>query len=109
CGGDAIAVRADVTSEDDVTAMVARAVDEFGHVDIMCNNAATPGKDLWIWEQTLDNWNATIAVDVTAGNAMYPRGAESVHAGTPFGRDSELLFDGCLQRDGPQDPLRHGK
>ena len=46
--------------------MVARAVDEFGQVDILCNNAAAPGQDRWIWEQTLDNWNATIAIDVTA-------------------------------------------
>jgi NAD(P)-dependent dehydrogenase (short-subunit alcohol dehydrogenase family) len=59
-------MRADVTNEADVAAVVSRAIDEFGHVDIMCNNAAAPGKDLWIWEQTLGNWNATIAVDVTA-------------------------------------------
>jgi len=65
-GGGAIAMRADVTNEADVAAMVARAVSEFGHVDIMCNNAAAPGTDLWIWEQTLENWNATIAIDVTA-------------------------------------------
>ncbi len=65
-GDAAVAVRADVTDEDDVRAMVARAVEEFGHVDVLCNNAAVPGTDLPIWEQTLDNWNATIAVDVTA-------------------------------------------
>ena len=65
-GRGAIAMRADVTNEDDVAAMVARAVDEFGQVDILCNNAAAPGRDRWIWEQTLDNWNATIAIDVTA-------------------------------------------
>jgi 3-oxoacyl-[acyl-carrier protein] reductase len=65
-GGNAIAMRADVTNEGDVTAMVSRAIEEFGHVDILCNNAAAPGTDLWIWEQTLENWNATIAVDVTA-------------------------------------------
>ena len=65
-GEGAIAMRADVTNEDDVAAMVARAVEEFGHVDIMCNNAAAPGTDKWVWEQTLENWNATIAIDVTA-------------------------------------------
>jgi NAD(P)-dependent dehydrogenase (short-subunit alcohol dehydrogenase family) len=65
-GEGAIAMRADVTNEDDVAAMVARAVDAFGHVDIMCNNAAAPGTDKWVWEQTLENWNATIAIDVTA-------------------------------------------
>jgi 3-oxoacyl-[acyl-carrier protein] reductase len=65
-GHGAIAMRADVTSEHDVAAMVSRAVDAFGHVDVLCNNAAAPGTDLWIWEQTLENWNATLAVDVTA-------------------------------------------
>ena len=65
-GEGAIAIRADVTNEDDVVAMVARAVDAFGHVDIMCNNAAAPGTDTYVWEQTLENWNATIAIDVTA-------------------------------------------
>ena len=65
-GDRAIAMRTDVTDEADVAAMVSRAIDEFGHVDIMCNNAAAPGADKWIWEQTLENWNATIAVDVTA-------------------------------------------
>jgi NAD(P)-dependent dehydrogenase (short-subunit alcohol dehydrogenase family) len=66
CGDAAIAMRADVTVEDDVVAMVARAITEFDHVDIMCNNAAAPGTDKFIWEQTLENWNATIAIDVTA-------------------------------------------
>jgi NAD(P)-dependent dehydrogenase (short-subunit alcohol dehydrogenase family) len=66
CGTNAIALRADVTDEDDVTAMVARAVETFGQVDVMCNNAAAPGADLYVWEQTLDNWNATLAIDVTA-------------------------------------------
>jgi NAD(P)-dependent dehydrogenase (short-subunit alcohol dehydrogenase family) len=65
-GGGAIAMRADVADETDVAAMVARAVDEFGQVDILCNNAAAPGQDRWVWEQTLDNWNDTFAVDVTA-------------------------------------------
>jgi len=65
-GDGAIAMRADVTNEDDVVAMVARAVDEFGQVDVLCNNAAAPGADRYIWEQTLENWNATLAIDVTA-------------------------------------------
>ncbi len=65
-GDGALAMRADVTKEDEVEAMVARAVDAFGQVDIMCNNAAAPGTDLWVWEQTLENWYETIAIDVTA-------------------------------------------
>lgn len=66
CGKNAVAVRADVTQEMDVIAMVERAIQEFGQIDVMCNNAAVPGTDLYVWEQTLDNWYATIGVDVTA-------------------------------------------
>ena len=65
-GEGAIPMRADVTDERDVIAMVSRAVEEFGHIDVLCNNAAAPGQDKYIWEQTLENWNDTIAIDVTA-------------------------------------------
>lgn len=65
-GDAAVAVRADVTREEDVAAMVDVAMSRWGQVDIMMNNAATPGKDKYIWEQTLENWNDTIATDLTA-------------------------------------------
>lgn len=65
-GDAAIALRADVTKEADVAAMVDAAMTRWGQVDIMMNNAAAPGKDLYIWEQTLQNWNDTFAIDVTA-------------------------------------------
>lgn len=65
-GDAAVAVRADVTREEDVAAMVEVAMNRWGQVDIMMNNAATPGKDKYIWEQTLENWNDTIATDLTA-------------------------------------------
>ena len=65
-GHRAIAVVTDVTDESAVAAMVAATVKEYGRVDVMINNAGQPGKDLPIWEQTLENWNATIAVDATA-------------------------------------------
>jgi 3-oxoacyl-[acyl-carrier protein] reductase len=63
CG--AIGMRADVTDEADVAAMVTRALDAFGQIDILLNNAAAPGIDKPVWEQTLDNWNATIGVVLT--------------------------------------------
>lgn len=65
-GKQAIAVTMDVTHEDEVVALVETAVAEYGRVDVMCNNAAQPGKDLYIWEQTVENWNHTVAVDVTS-------------------------------------------
>ncbi|SEO48928.1 SDR family NAD(P)-dependent oxidoreductase [Trujillonella endophytica] len=65
-GDGAIGMRADVTNEDDVRAMVDRCMEEFGQVDILLNNAAAPGKDLYVWEQTVENFNSTLAVDLTA-------------------------------------------
>jgi NAD(P)-dependent dehydrogenase (short-subunit alcohol dehydrogenase family) len=65
-GDAAVAVRADVTNEADVAAMVDAAMTRWGQVDVMMNNAAAPGKDLYVWENTLENWNATLATDVTA-------------------------------------------
>jgi 3-oxoacyl-[acyl-carrier protein] reductase len=65
-GDSAVAVQADVTSEADVEKMVDVALEKWGQVDILMNNAAMPGKDLFIWEQTLENWNSTFAIDVTA-------------------------------------------
>ena len=65
-GDAAVAVRADVSREDDVAAMVEVAMSRWGKVDVMINNAAVPGTDMFIWEETLENWNATIAIDVTA-------------------------------------------
>jgi 3-oxoacyl-[acyl-carrier protein] reductase len=65
-GEAALAVRADVSREEDVAAMVDTAMTRWGKVDVMINNAAIPGTDMYIWEETLENWNATIAVDVTA-------------------------------------------
>jgi 3-oxoacyl-[acyl-carrier protein] reductase len=64
-GPEAIGLRTDVTSEADVAALVARTMEAFGQIDVMVNNAAVPGTDKFIWEQTLENWNSTIAVDIT--------------------------------------------
>lgn len=65
-GGEVIAVRADVTDEADVAAMVDAAMTRWGQVDVMMNNAAVPGTDRFIWEQTVDNFLDTYKVDCMA-------------------------------------------
>lgn len=64
-GGDALVQATDVTDEAAVERLVASTIERFGQVDVLLNNASQPGTDLHIWEQTLENWNATIAADVT--------------------------------------------
>jgi 3-oxoacyl-[acyl-carrier protein] reductase len=96
-GGGAIGMRADVTSEADVAAMVERAMDAFGQVDILLNNAAAPGTDKPVWEQTLDNWNATIGVVLTGAmlctrevlnRSMLARRSGSIMRGLPAGAEA---------------------
>lgn len=65
-GETAIAVQADVTQEADVARMVDAAMQAWGQVDVMMNNAAVPGTDKWIWEQTKDNFVSTYEVDCIA-------------------------------------------
>lgn len=65
-GGDVVAMRADVTDEADVAAMVEAAISRWGQVDVMMNNAAVPGTDKWIWEQTVENFLDTYKVDCMA-------------------------------------------
>lgn len=65
-GENAVAVRADVTDEADVAAMVEAAMSRWGQIDVMMNNAAVPGVDKYIWEQTVDNFLDTYKVDCMA-------------------------------------------
>lgn len=65
-GEAAIAVQADVTDETDVARMVDAAMKAWGQVDVMMNNAAVPGTDKYIWEQTVDNFLGTYKVDCMA-------------------------------------------
>ena len=61
-----LVVKMDLTIEEQVDDMVEQTVAKFGQVDFMINNAAMPGKDLYIWEQTLENWNQTLATNLTS-------------------------------------------
>lgn len=65
-GADALAVQADVTRDADVAAMVDLAMAKWGQVDVLMNNAAVPGTDKFIWEQTADNFLDTYKVDCMA-------------------------------------------
>ena len=46
-GGQAIAVATDLASEDDLKALVQAAIDRFGGVDILINNAAATAGPIW--------------------------------------------------------------
>jgi len=63
-GGTAHAFYADVSSEADVTAMMAKAVETMGTVDILVPNAGLQ-RDAATTEMTLAQWDKVIAVNLT--------------------------------------------
>lgn len=64
-GGDAILVRVDVTNSPDVEKAVKAAVHKYGKLDIMFNNAGTPGPGKLIADITEEEWNRVISVNLT--------------------------------------------
>ncbi len=64
-GGRALAIAADVASEATVQAAVNQAVERFGRLDIVFANAGINGMQAPIEELTLDEWNATIGINLT--------------------------------------------
>jgi glucose 1-dehydrogenase len=63
-GGNAIAIKADVSNEEQVKAMFEQMFDEFGTIDILVNNAGLQ-KDAPFDEMTLAQWNTVIGVNLT--------------------------------------------
>ena len=63
-GGNAIAIAADVSREDEVEGMFRAAVEAFGSIDILVNNAGLQ-KDAKLHEMSLADWNHVIAVNLT--------------------------------------------
>jgi NAD(P)-dependent dehydrogenase (short-subunit alcohol dehydrogenase family) len=68
-GGHAVAFQADLSEEDQVEAVVAIAVEHFGRIDVLHNNAALTDSDFLsadtaVTELSLEVWERTLAVNL---------------------------------------------
>ena len=64
-GGEACFVRADVSREADVTAMVDETVRRFGRLDCAFNNAGVPGEQARTADYGAETWARVLAVNLT--------------------------------------------
>lgn len=64
-GGEAVSVKADVSQEADIKNAIQTAVDTYGQIDILFNNAGiyVPGT---VEETTMEDWNHSLNVNITA-------------------------------------------
>jgi 3-oxoacyl-[acyl-carrier protein] reductase len=62
---DGVAIRADLTIEDDADALVPQAVEALGRLDVLVANAgAWPSADEPLWDMSLERWRATTAANL---------------------------------------------
>jgi glucose 1-dehydrogenase len=83
-GGRGVAIRADVSNEDEVVAMFARAADELGGpVDLLVNNAGIE-KPFALVDMPLAEWERVLAVNLTGSFLCAREAARAlVAAGAP--------------------------
>lgn len=63
-GGSAVALSVNVAEEAEVEAMIARAVEEFGGVDVLVNNAGYSHRQKLLWKLTVEEFDDVFAVNV---------------------------------------------
>jgi meso-butanediol dehydrogenase / (S,S)-butanediol dehydrogenase / diacetyl reductase len=63
-GGQAIATPADVTSQDQAAAAVGVAVERFGGIDVLVNNAGV-GDSAPLLDESLEQWEETLRINLT--------------------------------------------
>ena len=63
-GGEGIFIKADVSNEYQVEAMVGKAVSEYGRLDFAFNNAGVEGKGARLAKETMDMWNKIMDINL---------------------------------------------
>jgi len=64
-GGGSFALEADVSDANSVARVVNAVMERAGRIDILVNNAGIAGPPAPVWEQTDQNWQRNIAVNLT--------------------------------------------
>lgn len=65
-GGKAIAVQGDLNNQVDVDGLIAKAIETFGSIDVLVNNAGGLIARKTIAEMELEHWNAVMTLNLTS-------------------------------------------
>lgn len=97
---EALVVPTDVTVPDDVERLFAAAAGTFGRVDVLFNNAGVFGPTGSIDELSIEDWNRTLAVNVTGTMLCAAVAVRHMKAQTP--RGGRIINNGSISAHTPR-------
>ena len=97
---DALVVPCDVTRPDDVERLFAAARQEWGRIDVLFNNAGVFGPAAGVDEISLDDWNATLAVNLTGSMLCAAAAVRAMKAQEPQG--GRIINNGSISAHSPR-------
>lgn len=96
----ALVVPTDVTVPDDVERLFAAAAGTFGRVDVLFNNAGVFGPTGSIDELSMEDWNRTLAVNITGTMLCAAAAVRHMKAQTP--RGGRIINNGSVSAHTPR-------
>jgi 3-oxoacyl-[acyl-carrier protein] reductase len=104
-GRKSLAIKADVSRSDEVDAMVARTIKEFGKIDILVNNAGGTGlaKDSTIEDTSEEDWDRIVDINLK-GQFLCCRAVVPYMKKAHYGKIINVSSMGAIQ---PPAPIAH--
>ncbi|WP_427006246.1 SDR family oxidoreductase [Pseudarthrobacter sp. H2] len=96
----ALAVPCDVTVPDDVERLFAAALQRWGRVDVLFNNAGVFGPAASVDEISLSDWEATVAVNLTGSMLCAAAAVRAMKAQSPQG--GRIINNGSIAAHSPR-------
>ncbi len=99
-GGEAIAVAADVSDARSVKALFAEAMRVYGRLDVLFNNAGTGTPPVPFEDLTAEQWQATVATNLTGAFFCTQEAFRIMKAQTP--RGGRIINNGSISAHAPR-------
>ncbi|WP_427172443.1 SDR family oxidoreductase [Arthrobacter sp. 92] len=96
----ALAVPCDVTGPDDVERLFGAALQQWGRLDVLFNNAGVFGPAASVDDISLADWNATVAVNLTGSMLCAAAAVRAMKAQTPQG--GRIINNGSISAHSPR-------
>ena len=95
-----VAVPTDVTDQDSVARLFATAVEAFGRVDLLFNNAGVPAPGVPLEDITVEQWRTVVDINLTGAFLCTREAFRVMKAQTP--RGGRIINNGSISAQAPR-------